>query len=354
MSTSSHKPVSADELIALNREVAGFIRAGLPLELGLGTVSATSERRLGRLTDALAERMRQGLSLPEALDAEGERVPHAYRAVVRAGLRSGRLPAALESLTSFARTFVNVRKRIALALIYPTIVLVVAWVLFAVFLSEVIPTLALLGHGERARPLGWTILVTSAELLRAWGWIVPAAALAFILWWSVSARYVSIRSGPAGVALRLVPGVRRLLVDHHLATLFELLAMLLENGVPLPEALDLAGATAGSAGTKRDAERLAGLASAGQPLAAGLAECRSLPPLARWMISVGEKQGALAATLRQLAVIHTQRVTFRAAWLKTVLPATLVLVLGGGAVALYALGLFGPLTAVLHELARPM
>ena len=57
----------------------------------------------------------------------GAALPATYRAVVEAGLRSGRLSAALEDLAAYARNFAELRQAVGLALLYPMLVLLLAW-----------------------------------------------------------------------------------------------------------------------------------------------------------------------------------------------------------------------------------
>ena len=98
---SSRGTMSLESLVALNDEIAALVRTGLPLERGLRQVGDDLSGRLGGTMSSLAERMSRGASLPEALAAEGDRLPRIYRAVVEAGLRAGRLSAALEKFKTF-------------------------------------------------------------------------------------------------------------------------------------------------------------------------------------------------------------------------------------------------------------
>ena len=117
--------VTIDQLIALNDEIVALTRAGVPLERGLLDLGSDVPGRLGRIATALGERMSRGESLSEALASSGGGVPRVYRAVVEAGLRSGRLPVALEGLSAYARGYAEARRSIGLALWYPLMVL--AW-----------------------------------------------------------------------------------------------------------------------------------------------------------------------------------------------------------------------------------
>ena len=126
-------PLTLDDLTSFNVELAALVRAGVPLEPGLCGLAADRGGSLSRLCGAVAQRMSSGASLDDALAAAGNAVPAVYRAVVRAGLRSGRLPAALETMAGLGQELAEIRRRIGQALIQPLLLLVLAYVLLVVF-----------------------------------------------------------------------------------------------------------------------------------------------------------------------------------------------------------------------------
>ena len=131
--------ISIDELAALNDEIAALVRAGVPLDRGLLGAGADLHGRLRGITTALGRRLSRGESLPDALEAEKSAIPPLYRAVVEAGARSGRLPAALEALSRFVRSYSEARAAIGVALWYPILVLSLAYFLFLGLLILIVP-----------------------------------------------------------------------------------------------------------------------------------------------------------------------------------------------------------------------
>src|ERR1700693_32031 len=100
--------MNADDLITLNEEIAGMARAGLPPDRGLKAMAGEMGRgRLQRVTAALAEDLRAGHPLPEALKRQGSRVPAFYAGLVEAGARTGRIGEVLATLTVYARSIAN-------------------------------------------------------------------------------------------------------------------------------------------------------------------------------------------------------------------------------------------------------
>src|SRR5207247_9602155 len=102
--------MNPDDLIALNEEIAGMARAGLPLDQGLAALAREMGKgRLQQVTAALAKDLQAGQTLPEALNRQSGRVPPFYAGLVAAGIRTGRISEVLATLTTYARSVVNQR-----------------------------------------------------------------------------------------------------------------------------------------------------------------------------------------------------------------------------------------------------
>lgn len=352
------RSIGLEDLIALNEEIAALARAGVPLELGLDEAKGRWSGRLRELTERLTQRMKQGASLAEALEAEGERLPSVYRAVVEAGLKAGRLPEALESLARSARALSELRGRIVLACLYPGIVLVLAYILFVAFVLAMVPRLQETYDAFRL-PVGEALEILQAlqATVGYWGPGIPAIVILVAL-----GRMIRLRSerGPPGdrrwrsgvsAGFGWLPGMRRLRADWNRASFTEIAAILLEHDVPLPQTLTLAAAATGDAAIVSGARSVADNVREGQSLSQSLQTWRVFPPFMQWMLSRGEQQGNLPAALRHLRGIYRRRALYRANWFKVVLPVALVVLIGGGAVLVYGFTLFLPVIDLLEGLS---
>src|SRR5262245_12663831 len=129
-----------EELIALNEEIAGMARAGLPLDQGLTAMAREmGPTGLKRVTMALAEDLRAGHTLPQALARQEQRVPPFYASLVTAGIRSGRIADVLATLTLYARSVSGIRATIREALYYPAVILFFGLLLFLGYGLVVLP-----------------------------------------------------------------------------------------------------------------------------------------------------------------------------------------------------------------------
>lgn len=363
------KTLSLDELIAFNDELAALARAGVPLEVGLAGLGNDLPAGLSKISRTLAAQMEQGQSLANALAATGDQFPPVYRALVTAGIRAGRLPAALEQTSASARRMAALRRVISGALVYPSIVVLLGYTLFLFFIVRIAPVLdASAPLAARQQPPAIVRAVAGLkDNVQWWGPILPTVAvMLMVVWWLRSRRATVLQPGVAGPMFGRFAPVRRLLAESSAANMADTMALLIENQMPLSEALVLAAEATGDAALIESARRLAAEIAAGgrsarsnvggsggelaaRPAGRGAA---SIPPLLHWLIVTGAAQKNLAAVLRQSADMYRRRAIARADWLRWRLPVMLTVGIGGTVTLAYALALFLPWISLLRDVAR--
>jgi type II secretory pathway component PulF len=127
------------------------------------------------------------------------------------------------------------------------------------------------------------------------------------------------------------------------------LAVLLQNDVPLAEAVALASGAIGSAR----------LATAGQALSERLARGHvagpvppGFPPVVATMLLAGHSQPRLVRSLLRTAEVYREEASRRSQWLALYVPVVLVIGICGGVVLLYALLALGPWLMILRGISR--
>jgi len=344
--------VSLDQLTALNQEIGALVRVGVPLEEGLALAGKEMSSRSGRLVQWVAERMQQGQSLEQILAQHPESFPPVYRAVVQAGIKSGNLAAALEAVATSVRRMAQTRRMVVAGLIYPLIVFLVAWCLF-VFYTVVLAG-GFLGmvddFGLPGRSF-FALMHSWGQTAAFWGPAVPLAVFLLAgLWWFFSGRASLVDPGAAGMFLGWLPGMRRMLRTYQVATFTDLLALLTEHQVPLPEAVVLATEATGGRRLIEAGHKAAEAIRRGEILGPQILGRKAFPPLVVWLISRGEAQDALPRTLRQAAEMYHQRACYQGEAARMFIPVVLTLVFGGGVTLLYGLLVLGSWFSVMNAL----
>lgn len=351
-SVAPRDAIRLEDLLALNDELAALVRSGVPLERGLSELATDVSGRLSRAALHLSERLRAGQTLSQAVDAEQGYFPPVYRAMVQAGMRAGKLTIVLEALTTSARRLSELRRSMLLALLYPTMVVLIAYVLFIFMLTKVLPAFVFNMNINAPRLVNFFAMLI--QTLHIWGPAIPlAVALAAFIWTRRVSRARFLEAHRLPPVLAWLPGARAMINDARIATTSEVLALLLEHQVPLPEALVLAAETSGAPESIAAARRVAAKLEQGANLNGVAAGLEGFPPLMRWLLSVGQNEQMLLALLRHSADVYRGRAIRRSLWLRFVLPSIFTIALGGTATLLYALSLFIPFTTLLEQLSRP-
>jgi len=279
--------------------------------------------------------------------------PPVYRAVVEAGLRAGRLPLALESLAGSIRRVTETRRSIMAACLYPLLLLVVACGFFAFFSAVIAPALLrsfqALGVPGRS---AFALFSTLGKWAWLWGPLIPLVVVILAAaWWQQTRRTTLFEGGRSDYLLGYFPWIGETLRCSRAATFADLLALLVENNVPLGEAFTLAANACGDRRLIGAAEEFARSLDRGATLAEAGGVHGSLPPLLRWLMASGRQQGTLLPALRHAAQTYHRRAQHRAEVARALLPVLLVVAVGGSLTLAYALALFIPYTSMLKALA---
>lgn len=313
----------AAELVFFSNHLAAAARLGLPLPAALRALALESARpAFCCKVESLAARVEQGQTLSEALTAEPAGFPAWYAHAVRAGERSGTLAPVLRLAGDHLHLLHALRRKTRELLVYP-LVLVVALVL-------ILSGYAVVGQGlaESIAMLDGKLPLTTTILLRLGVLAFPVllGGVALVLMLLPLARWLMGRRWDR-MLLRLP--VVGLLVRSAIAARFcHLLPLLLDAGLPMPEALRLSAPALGNRLAEEAVVELADSVSAGGSLSTASRGSTILPATLIWMLGAGESRGELPATLREAAGLFETGLHHRLTVLETVFGPVVVVFVG--------------------------
>ena len=339
------KTVTRDHLLALTRELATLLRAGLPLDRALEVlIGLAPTLPVARLLQTVRDEVRGGKSLSQALDMHRNVFSRFYVNIVRAGEAGGALGVVLARLSDTMERNKDLRESVKSALIYPTILIGVACTSVIVLLIFVVPQFQqTFAQSGKALPLPTELVIIFGTALRKYWWVMIAVVLALVWLARRRLRLPAVRFRWDGRLLRL-PLLGDLLGKVEIARFARTLSTLLGNGVTLLAGLAIVKETMTNSVLAQALDGVITKLREGKGFGRPLAETGLYPRLATQMILVGEESGRLEEMLTRVAEVYDREVQMAVKRFLSVLEPVLILglaVLIGGIVFSILLGVMG-------------
>lgn len=296
------RSISAAELALVTRQLATLIQAGLPVEEALRAVSRQSERqRISSMMLAVRAKVVEGHPLAWSLEQFPGSFPELYRATVAAGEQSGHLDLVLERLADYTEARHDLLRTIRGALIYPVILVLFSVLIVSVLLTVAVPKIvAVFERNGQELPVATQVLIGLSEFLQAWGLPLLLLGGLGVFLFARALRNEPFRLRWHARQLRM-PFIRRLVRDTNSARFASTLSILTSSGVPLVDALRIAGQVTTNLCIRRAVEQAAVKVQEGGSLHRALDQSGHFSPMMVQMIASGESSGELDNMLARAA-----------------------------------------------------
>lgn len=290
------------ELMRFTRGLASLTDAGLTLEQSFNALIEQAESARERnLIAGLRSDVMAGSTLARAMAARPATFDELYRTLVAAGESAGQLPRVMARMADHLEDRANLTGKVAVALIYPTLVLVVSLVIIIALMTYVVPQVVTVFANTRTQlPAITQTLIAVSTFLKSYGIVLLALTGVGLVVLTALWRQPDPRAALQRVWLR-VPVVGRLARALDSARLASTLAILTGSGVPLLTSLQAAGGVLRMAPLRAALKRATESVQAGASLAQALRETQAFPPVLAHLISSGEATGKLDAALDRAA-----------------------------------------------------
>ncbi len=296
------RPMTSAELGAFTADLAALIQARVPVDRALSVMqTGDSALAASNLARELEDQVRGGVSLADAMAASDTPTPTYYVPMLRAGEASGNVGPVLKSLADELLEDVALRQAIVSALRYPLFVLCLALLTVMLVFVYVVPEFQRLFDGRLDTLPAMTQLVFSTSTwLREFGWILPVVLLLGFLGAIRMHRSPRYRDAIDRQLLNL-PIVGKLIVQRETARTTGALAMLLDSGVNILEAVTVTLQVIQNSAYKAELNQLPATLKSGKSLAVGLEASAHMPARAVQLVRLGEEGGRLPDMLKRCA-----------------------------------------------------
>ena len=340
----ARKKVSQEQLLSLTRELATLLKAGLPLDRALEILINLSNVDSARsLMQQIRDDVRGGASLSQALDKSSGVFSRFYINIVRAGEAGGALAAVMARLSEFMERAKELRETIRSALIYPTLLLIVAVSSIMLLLIKVVPQFEpIFAQSGKALPAATQMVIGAGRFAQTYWWMIGLGFIVVGYWWRWQMWRKSSRYKWDRRFLRL-PIFGDLINKIETARFARTLATLLGNGVTLLGGMSIVRETMTNSALAGALDSVIIKLREGRGLAQPLRETGVYPQLAVQLIQVGEETGRLEEMLGRVADIYDTESSRAVKRMLGILEPVLILIMAGmiaGVILSILLGIF--------------
>lgn len=325
------------------RTLATMLGGGLPIIDCLTDIAdQSSSVRFKEILLSVATEVRRGSMLSTALAARPDVFSPLVCSLVQAGEESGNLTEVLSQLSDHLETQLELRRKVKVSMAYPMFIVAFFIVAVSVVLLFVLPKFREIFERVGAELPALTRIIMSvssafADYIVYIVMAVAAAGIALHLW-----RKTASGRKAFDVFLLHAPVVGKLVSQIVIARLARTLALLMESGIPVVEALKLVAPVTGNSVIGQQVEQVRQNIVRGSSLSSELASRPCFPRLLVRMAAAGEASGRLSDMLNRVATHYTRESTARMDTLMALLePALLVFV--GALVGLVVIAIYFPI-----------
>jgi general secretion pathway protein F len=321
---------SSDDVLAMTRELAVLLRAGLPIDRALKVmIDMAVEIKVRDLLEELLSSIKAGKGLSQALLSYPEVFSNFYVNMVRSGEASGHLAEVLTRLADYLTNAKSVRSGVVSALVYPAILFTVAVLSIVGMLGFVVPQFeTLFNDMGDALPVLTRVVISAGDGLIRYGWLL-LLLLGMTVY--VVRHWLRSEEGRAKFDESMVrlPFFGAIIFKYEVSRFSRTVGTLLGNGVSLLRALSIAVETVDNTHIKNSLRVLEPAVKRGQRMSVALEETGTFSPLVIQMIRVGEESGSLDQMMTELADVYDDEVQTGVKRSLTFLEPALILVMGG-------------------------
>ncbi|WP_350552272.1 type II secretion system F family protein [Pseudoalteromonas sp. 120-MNA-CIBAN-0494] len=322
--------VTAKDIALVTRQIATMLMAGVPLIQSIEMIgSGSSNKSVSKLMEAIADEVKAGQPLSQALRRHPRYFDDLYCDLVASGEQSGALDKIFDRVAIYKEKSEALKSKIKKAMFYPIAVLVIALIVTSILLIFVVPQFQDIFAGFGAELPAFTLFVISiSEFMQEYWWIILIIMFAF--GWAFKEAHLKslkLRDATDRAVLKL-PVIGMILNKAAVARYARTLSTTFAAGVPLVDALDSAAGASGNAVYRYAILDIKAEVSSGNQMNWAMRNSKIFPDMVIQMVAIGEESGSLDGMLGKVATIYEQEVDDAVDGLSSLLEPLIMAVLG--------------------------
>jgi len=325
----SPERVPRQEIMHFSRQIAAFVRTGIPIVDAVRVVEDGSDsKRFKAILGEVRESLEGGVPFSEALAPHVSVFPPYYLGILRSAELTGQLDTVLDQLAVYIDRDMEARSRVKSALTYPAVVMVMSLVTMLVMVAFVLPRFVdFFDDLDAELPLPTRLLLGFSEFVSTYWWAIILFIIALIVANVMVGRNESTRVKRSEILMGF-PVVGVILQYSAVERFCRIIGAMMRAGVPLPDTMAAAIESTNNPVFQHRLRTARDEMLEGDGVAEPLARTDLFPPAAIQMIRVGEETGTLDQQIESAANFYATETEFKVKRLTDLFEPAVVLFMG--------------------------
>ncbi len=325
----SPERVPRQEIMHFSRQVAAFVRTGIPIVDAVRVVEdGTDSKRFKAILGDVRESLEGGVPFSEALAPHSSVFPPYYLGILRSAELTGQLDTVLDQLAVYIDRDLEARSRVKSALTYPLVVVAMSILTMLVMVAFVLPRFVdFFGDLGAELPLPTRMLLGFSEFMSNFWWV-----LLLLLVLAIVANMAVSRNEKArvkrGQMLLSLPVIGIILRYSAVERFCRIIGAMMRAGVPLPDTMAAAIESTNNPVFQLHLRKARDEMLEGDGVAEPLARTELFPNAAIQMIRVGEETGTLDQQIEAAANFYATETEFKVKRLTDLFEPAVVVFMG--------------------------
>jgi type IV pilus assembly protein PilC len=345
------KRIKAAELTVMTRQMATMISAGMTLLRAFYVLEEQAENpKLKEVLSAVREDIEAGLAFSDSLAKHPKVFNPLYVAMVKAGEAGGVLEEALDRIADQLEKDDALRRQVKAAMAYPAVVMIFALGVLLGLIAFIVPVfVGVFADFGGELPLITQLTVNASDFVTGRWYLLNAAFVGGVVGFKKWRTSAWGRPQWDRLRLRIPFKIGNTVQKIALARWSRTFSALYSAGVPIMQAIEVTGQTAGNAVLEETMESVIESVKSGGSIAAPLRDAPIFPPMTAQMIAVGEETGNLDTMLTKVADFYEDEVAAAIKALTSILEPVMI-VLVGGIVGFIVVAMYMPMFKVYEAI----
>jgi type IV pilus assembly protein PilC len=343
--------VKPKDLAVASRQLATMVSSGMAIMRALHVLETQTESKvLAATIGAVRKDVEAGLLLSDALARHPKVFGPLYVAMVRAGETGGVLEECLLRVADQLEKDAALRRQVRAAMIYPTVIISFAVIVLLALVAFLIPVfVGVFKQFPGKLPALTAFMVKFSHLVTHQWYLMIGVTVGTIVGFFKFKNSKWGRPKWDAFKLRVPMKIGDVVQKVAIARWSRTLASLTAAGVPIIQAIEITGKTAGNAVLEAEMGKVIDSIKGGGTISAPLKDAGAFPPMVAQMVGVGEETGALDAMLAKIADFYDSEVEAAVKALTSIMEPVMIIVVGG-IVGVIVISMYLPLFSIYNSI----